>query len=330
MKTSPKPTREVVRSADWIVSAVVLVGALAFAYARQFVSSFEKWLTPDYSHGFLVPFFSGYLIYRTWGKAPARIRWPNPWGLAFVAAGSMLFLMGIINIGKEWIQGVSFLICLSGVVVLLGGWSALKWAGPAIGFLIFMFPLPDAVEKGLGLYLQQIAARASAFMLQCLGYPTFREGRTIHVKDHILEVQKACSGLSMLLTFIALSVAMVLIVRRPWLDKALLLIAAIPVAIVSNVIRITLTGVLYNETGKELGDRVFHDFAGWLMMPIALGILWVGLKVFDWVFVPGRETASRDEVIRANAKNQALLFMHAVPGAEPVKPAAQPAPAGKK
>jgi exosortase/archaeosortase family protein len=118
----------------------------------------------------------------------------------------------------------------------------------------------------------------------------------------------------MFLTFVALSVGMVLIVKRPWLDRVILLAAAIPVAVISNVIRISLTGILYNEGGKELGDKVFHDFAGWMMMPIALGILWLILKLLDWVFVPEMVRASREEVIRSNAANPSLLFMHAIPG----------------
>lgn len=326
-----KPSQEVVRSTQWIAAAVALIAAMAFAYAHLFAFCFHEWLKPEYSHGFLVPLFSAFLLYRTRKEAPDRIRWPDQWGLALIGAGSLLFLIGVLNIGKEWIQGLSLVVNLAGAAVLLGGWVSLKWAGPAIGFLIFMFPLPKDVETTMGGFLQVQAARASAFVIQILGYPTYREGVILHVKDHSLEVKNACSGLSMLLTFIALSVAMSLVVRRPWLDRAVLLIASIPVAIMANVLRIALTGVLYNEAGRELGDRVFHDFAGWLMMPIALGLLWLILKLFDWIFVPDLGQASREEVLRTNA-NPALLFMHAIPGADvgkPGKPAKPAATAGK-
>ncbi len=330
----PKPTHETVRSQNWIVAAVVLVTALLFMYLDSFQTAFKSWLKPEYSHGFLVPFFSAYLIYRTWHEAPRKIRWPNLWGLAFLCAGlSIFYIAGYLNYGKEWLQGLSLVINLAGVVVLLGGWSALKWAWPAVAFLIFMFQLPYKVEYALGGNLQKIAAMSSEFVLQTIGFPTYREGVVLHVKDQSLEVAKACSGLSMLLTFIALSVAVVLIVKRPWLDRVLLLIAAIPVAVIANVIRISFTGMLYSWGGRELGDRVFHDFAGWMMMPIALVILWLFLKVLDWVFVPEMVRASRDEVIRSSAANPSLLFMHAMPGTEngkiskPVAPAQSPKPA---
>ena len=252
----PKPSSEIVRSKDWIVSAVVLIGALLFMYLYLFQVAFESWLKPDYSHGFLVPIFSAYLIYSSWSEAPRKIRWPNLWGLAFLAVGLAIFAFTTFNYGKEWLQGLSMVINLCGVAVLLGGWSALKWCWPAVAFLIFMFPLPDSVEKALGGYLQKIAAISSEFVLQTIGFPTYRDGNVLHVKDNALEVAKACSGLSMMLTFIALSVGIVLIVKRPWLDKVLILVAAIPIAVISNVIRITLTGMLYSWGGRELGDKV--------------------------------------------------------------------------
>jgi len=123
---------------------------------------------------------------------------------------------------------------------------------------------------------------ASEYALQTLGYPTYAGGVILHVQDHVLGVEKACSGLSMLLPFITLAVGMVLVIDRPAVDKAVILLSAIPVAILANVIRITITGVMYNEGGRELGEKLFHDFAGWLMMPFALLVLWLELKLLDW------------------------------------------------
>jgi exosortase/archaeosortase family protein len=188
------------------------------------------------------------------------------------------------------------------------------------------------VETKLFWQLQSVAAIASEFVLQTIGYPTYREGVVLYVKDHILEVEKACSGLSMLLTFLALSTGMALVVKRPWFDRVLILVSAVPVAVLSNVIRIAITGVLYNEGGKELGDRVFHDFAGWMMMPIALVVLWAELKVLDWVWVDVGGRASREEMIQQNAVNPAYLVMTALPQekggtAAPLPPKAPPTPA---
>jgi exosortase len=325
-----KPAAEVVRSSGWIATLLVFVAVLTFLYAALFKYSFGQWLKPDYSHGFLVPIFAAYLAWRWKEWAPKRVRWPEPWGLAFIGAGIVLFTVAAkYNIGKEWLQGFSLVLNLSGAALLLGGWSALRWLAGPIAFLIFMFPLPYSVERRFGESLQQIASIASEFVLQTVGYPTYREGIILHVKDHVLRVEEACSGLSMLLTFVALSTGMALLVKRPWFDRILILVSAIPVAVMANVIRISLTGILFNEGGKELGERVFHDFAGWMMMPIALVILWGELKLLDWVWVDVGGRASREEMVKAAAE-PVHLVMTALPpekgGTAPTASPAAPAP----
>jgi len=108
-----------------------------------------------------------------------------------------------------------------------------------------------------------------------------------------LGVVEACSGLSMLVIFFALSTAVAIVVRRPLWERLLLVASAVPIALLCNIIRITVTGVLHKVAGAQLADYVFHDLAGWLMMPMALGMLWVELKILAWVVVP-RPTASAD------------------------------------
>jgi exosortase len=327
------PSPEVIRTPAWIATLVVLVAALTYVYLPLFRYCYEQWLKPDYSHGFLVPLFSLYLAYHWRDWAPHRLKWPEPWGLAFLAGGYGLFkLVDRLNIAKEWLQGLSLVACLAGVALLLGGWRTLRWLAAPLAFLMFMFPLPYRVEHALSGKLQTLAAVASEFTLQTIGYPTYREGVILHVKEHVLEVEKACNGLSMLLTFAALSAGMALLVKRPWIDRAIILVSAVPVAVFANVIRIALTGVLYNEGGNELGDRIFHDFAGWMMMPIALVILWLELKLLDWVWVETGGRASSNEVVKVSA-TPAHLVMTALPpekgGTAPPKPASiPPAPKG--
>ncbi len=325
-----KPAAETIRSPGWIAALVAIVGVLGFVYFPLMRYSFEQWLKPDYSHGFLVPAFSVYLawMWRTW--APTEIAWPDPLGLAFIVGGAALFLVaGLTNTGKEWLQGLSLVINLCGATLLLGGTVALRWLWPSLAFLLFMFPLPYSVEVTLGWPLQKVAAIATEFVLQTIGYPTYREGMILHCQDHVLEVKNACNGLSMLLTFFTLSAGMAIVIRRPWLDKVIILFSAVPIAILSNVVRIALTGVLYNEAGKELGDRVFHDFAGWMMMPLALGILLLELKVLDWVLQDDLGKASREDVIRNVTSKPAYLFMPAFEKAQAEKKAKPPHGAGR-
>jgi exosortase len=331
-KPVAKPAAEIVRSSGWIVALVAVLGAVAFIYAPLFVYSYKEWLKPDYSHGFLVPLFAGYLAWHWRSYAPKEFAWPEAWGLAFVAAGASLYLLATYtNFAKEWLQGVSLVIVLSGMTLLLAGWETLRWLCLPIAFLIFMFPLPYRVEHAVGGPLQRVAAIGSEFILVTIGYATYREGVVLHVRDHTLEVANACNGLSMLLTFITLSTAMALVVKRPWLDRGIILASAIPIAILSNILRIAATGVLYNEGGKELGDKLFHDLAGWVMMPMALGILWIEIKILDWVLVTDYGQASREDVIRNIATKPAYLFMPAFEASQASKkPATTNPPQGSK
>lgn len=322
-----KPASETIRSPGWLSALVAILAGLGFLYFPLFQYSFGEWLKPDYSHGFLVPLFSIYLAWKWKDWAPAEFAWPDPLGLAFIGAGAVIFIVaGVLGIGKEWLQGASLVLNLCGATLLLAGPAALRWLWPSLAFCLFMFPLPYGVEVALGWPLQKIAAVASEFTLQTLGYPTYRAGMILHCQDHVLEVKNACNGLSMLLTFFTLSAGMAIVVKRPWLDKVIIVLSAIPIAILSNVIRIAVTGVLYNEAGKELGDRVFHDFAGWMMMPLALGLLLLVLKVLAWVLQDDLGKASREDVIRNVTAKPAYLFMpqfeksQAKP-ANPLKPA---------
>jgi exosortase len=138
--------------------------------------------------------------------------------------------------------------------------------------------------------MQNVATTASTFLLQVLGEPALAEGNVILINEVELNIVEACSGLRMLVIFFALSTAVVLIVRRPVWEKAIIVLSAIPIALVSNVLRITLTGVLHDAVDDRWAHGVFHDLAGWLMMPLALVLLAVELHVLSRLFVepPGR------------------------------------------
>jgi len=246
----------------------------------------ERWATDsEYSHGYLVPLFSAYLLWARRDRLDATFVRPSWWGLAILAAGLALRFGGTLTY-FDWLSAAAVIPCLAGLVVLAGGWHALRWSWPALAFLVFMIPLPYRFEVALAQPLQRVATVASTYALQTFGFPAFAEGNVIRMGDTRIGVVEACSGLSMLLIFFALATAVVLVVKRHWIDKAIILLSAIPVAIIANVIRITVTGMLYQLAGPKLAEVVFHDLAGWLMMPLALALLLAELRILDWVLVP--------------------------------------------
>jgi exosortase len=126
----------------------------------------------------------------------------------------------------------------------------------------------------MGYPLQRIATLASTYALQTMGLPAVAEGNVILIDEARIGVVEACNGLGMLFMFFAFATAATFVIRRPAADKAVILLSAIPIALAANVARITLTGLLHVTAGGEVADVVYHDLAGWLMMPLALATLW--------------------------------------------------------
>ena len=228
--------------------------------------------------------FSLALLWMRRSQIPGKELQPSGWGLAFIGLGVVILLVGGY-FRQSSIEGLALLAYLAGVAMVLGGWPTLRWSWPSILFLFFMIPLPWQLENALGPPLQWLATLVSTFTLQTLGFMAFAEGNVIQLNEGKIGVVEACSGLSMVITFIALSVGMALVVDRPVLDKIVLVLSAIPVALVANIARITLTGVLHETIGGQIADKFYHDLAGWVMIPFALVLYWCEIWVFSHILV---------------------------------------------
>jgi exosortase len=272
--------------------AAVAILSLAFALVWSYASTLEAmaerwWSDPQYSHGFLVPLFAAAVL---WSRRAQweRVRWqPSWWGLP-VLAGALALRLIAAGSDIAALDALSLVPALTGVVLLAGGVTLLRWSWPAIAFLGFMLPLPFTIEAALAQPLRRLATVVSTYVLQTIGVPAFAEGNVILIEDSRLGVAEACSGLGMLLTFFALSTAFALVIQRPLADRLALAASAIPVAIAANVARISATGVAYYAWGPEsaTAHAIMHDLAGWLMMPLALAMLWLELRMLDRMFVP--------------------------------------------
>jgi exosortase len=290
------------RSYTPFVPALVVFGCLLWAFGSTLAELAHVWKTNDqYSHGFLVPAFAVLLLWLRRQRLDATKVRPNLlMGGLLLALGIGLRLAGVYWY-YLWLDTISILPCVAGVCWLLGGWTAWRWAWPAIVYLAFMIPLPYRVATSMSAPLQSLATVTSTFIMQAIGLPALSEGNVIVLNEARIGVVEACSGLRMLVVFAALSAAMALLTRRPWLDKFILLFSAIPIAIVSNILRITMTGILHETTSSETANAFFHDLGGWLMMPLGLLMLAVEVKLLSHLFVdppPAPPRAVRDPALR--------------------------------
>lgn len=265
--------------------------ALVWSYWPTLAVLANRWsIDPQYSHGFIVPLVAIGLIWFRRDVLADRELSPSWLGLPLIGLAIGMRLAGA-RFYFEALDWLSLLPSVAGVCLLIGGWTAWRCAWPGILFLSFMLPLPYRVETMLGGPLQSVATLASTFSLQTLGFPAIAEGNLIRIDETTIGVAEACSGLRMLVVFFAVSTAVAIVVDRTIWERALIIGSAIPVAILCNVVRITLTGVLFETVGNAWAKLVFHDFAGWLMMILALAALRVELWLLDHVLIdpPPRE-----------------------------------------
>jgi len=275
-----------------MIAGSCLGAILVWAYWPTLGEIWERWVSdPRYSHGYLVPVFSAYLLWMRRGQLAGKGITPNMWGMGFLVAGLGLHLTGA-RYYLDWISAASLLPTLAGLCLSLGGWKALRWAWPSIAFLGFMLPLPHRLEVALALPLQRVATQASTYVMQTIGLPAVAEGNIIIMEEARIGVAEACNGLGMLVTFFALATGVAIVLRRPWVDKLIVVLSAVPIALLANIARIIVTGLLAETAGPEVARDFFHVLAGWFMVPFALGLLWLELLLLSRLFIEPSSTPS--------------------------------------
>jgi len=269
---------------SWLyVGALTLLVALC--YLNTLKGTYMAWDSPMYSHGYLIPLIAAGLLYyrrEPFGSVSNMERW---WGVGIIAVATITRIVAALLVQFS-LDRLSLIACLIGVFVFVGGFRTLRWAGPAIVFLIFMFPLPRVLVDNILRPMQTMATISSVYALQTFGVDVYREGNRIVLQHTPMNVVDQCSGLRMLTIFIAIAVAVVMISNhRPWWERVCILLSSVPIALLVNCIRITVTGLLYNlnldQNNTDIVNVIFHDFAGLIMMPLALGFLFLEMQILS-------------------------------------------------
>lgn len=267
-------------------AAVVVGVGLAVSYAPNFrILIMTWWEEPNYSHGFLVaPIAAAILWQRRDGLKGLS---PRPSVFGWLGLAGMLGLRAYFYEENQiWLENATLLGSVVVLVLALCGWRILWWALPGLLFLGFMLPLPLTVNAALAGPLQSIATVASANLLTTTGLRVVTEGNVIHLGAQPLEVARACNGLSILMSFVTLVTATVILARDfPIWQRVTLLLSTVPIALVSNILRITATAWCYHLFGEKIGNKVAHDTAGFMMMPLALLMVWLEIKILSWLVV---------------------------------------------
>ncbi|MFN7291464.1 MAG: exosortase/archaeosortase family protein [Pirellula sp.] len=268
-----------------VLTALSLLATIGL-YSDVCVWLVKNWYgNQDYSHGFFIPLVSLYLIwsaYQQRGTATVSVPRRRDWIVAvgLISLGVLIRVFGIYS-RVVTLEGLSLLPHLLGVLTLIFGVSAWRWALPGICYLAFMLPLPGPVAGSLSGLLQSVATQVSTYIIQILGVPAVASGNIIILSNGEVGVAEACSGIRMLYSFFALTVGACMLIDRTPIEKFLIGLSAIPIAVAANCIRITATALAYEYMSAKFAEKFFHDIAGWLMMPIGFGLLFAVLFLLE-------------------------------------------------
>jgi len=303
----------------WRVLAVS--AALAFAYATVLRKlGIDWWTDQNYSHGLLIPFVIGFILWsnrKRFKQTPAR---PSVfWGGAAVLCA--LFALWAGTAGAElYTQRMSLVLMLAGIVVYFWGFRLLRLTLVPLTLLVLAIPIPIIVFNKIAFPLQIFASRCAVWSMRLFDISVLRTGNVIELlprgalETKKLEVVEACSGIRSLMTLVTLSVVFAYVThpadsgpgsRSPWWKRygfwrsAILVMAAVPIAILTNALRVSGTGVLAHYYGTGVADGFFHTFSGWVIYISAALLMFAVGWILDR-FEPANEKQARRE--RAVAK----------------------------
>ena len=256
-----------------IGSTLLAITVAAGIFAPILYHMARHWkLVDDYSHGFLV---APLAVYFAWERRDALLRTPiapSWWGLLPLALGTMALAVGRLGV-ELMAMRTAFVLTLIGLFLLLLGTRIFRVLMFPLFFLFLMIPLPQSLVNIVAFPLQLIAADVAVNALYLIGIPALREGNIIHMADTQLFVAEACSGLRSLMALGTLAIVFAYFFRKNAIERILIVLSAIPVAILVNAFRVALTGVLTDRFGPAAAEGWIHQTEGFFTFGLAFAIL---------------------------------------------------------
>ncbi len=270
----PPPTAPV-RTIPWNLIAwfTALLIAGNFPILKRLAE--QWWNDGDMNHGFLVPLVAGYIAWQEREKLLALEYKPNWWGIAVMVWAAAQGYLGMLS-AELFLQRTSVLILLLGLLLVLGGTALVRALLFPLLLLPFMIPIPELIYNRITFPLQLFASSVAETVLGWINIPVLREGNILVLASQTLSVAEACSGIRSLLSLSFLSLVYAYMFdKRVWMRWALLA-GTVPIAILANAGRVTITGILSEEVSPDFAHGIYHSLEGFLIFVIA-GAMLVGL-----------------------------------------------------
>jgi len=275
------------------IKILIIGGLFVYLFRREIETIVHRWLTDSsWSHGFLIPLFSLYFLNQRKTQILNLQTKPNYLGLFFLICGILFYPFNIVHLHYGYLRPIGMIATLGAVALFLGGWGLVKYTWLPIGYLVFAVPLPVRYYVSLTIPMRQLAATVAAFLLNLVNdLEATASGVVVDViykgqrLEPALDVAEACSGMRLLMAFLALGVAMAYLHYRPIWQRVVLLVSIIPIAIFCNIVRVTVTGFIYVMIHPQYAQGIYHDMLGMAMLPLAFGLYGLLAQFMSSLFV---------------------------------------------
>lgn len=243
----------------------------------------EDWMNnPDYSHGFLIPAISLYMVWCRKEDLRQAQRSPSMWGLLVFLAGIGQYVAGYVG-AEHFLQSTSLILVLLGAALFLWGMEIMRLLLIPIIFLIFMIPLPAIVWNNFAFLLKLFATKTAVLLMQAMDIIVLREGNVLYLPMVTLEVVDACSGLRSLISLLALGVLLGFMSSFSVWKKWIIFLSAVPIAIFSNIARLLLTVALAQWYGAEVTEDLQHTASGIFVFAMGLILMLLVYKLLSMI-----------------------------------------------
>lgn len=289
------------------IKMLILAGLMCYLFRVEMRQIVGRWLTDSsWSHGFLIPIFSLYFIHQKKEQILNVRAEPNYFGLVLLFSAIGFYILNRFSpSGYEYFCRLSIITTLAGVVLFLGGWGLIKFTWLPIAFLVFAVPLPERYYKALTIPMRQWAASVASRLLSLVPelnatangviIDVFYQGRLL---EPALDVAEACSGMRLLMAFMALGVVMAYLHERPLWQRLILLVCTVPIAILCNIVRVTVTGFIYILIHPKYAQGIYHDLLGMAMLPLAFGLYGLLAWFMSSLFINESDRVRENVIIR--------------------------------
>lgn len=254
----------------------------------------------NYSHGFLIVPLAAYLAWERRAKLATAAPRPSVAGLALVIAGVAALIAGVLG-AEMFVSRVSILAVLAGSVLFVWGWNHLRLMMFPIAILLLMIPIPTIVFNQIAFPLQLLASRFGETALQAAHIPVLREGNVIVLANTTLEVAEACSGIRSLISLLTLAIVYGYFADSRNSIRVAIAIATVPIAVVTNGLRVAGTGIAAHYYGAAAAEGFFHEFSGWVIFLLAFALLFALMRAVAWLIPqplqPGRTDLASERQI---------------------------------